>query len=304
MRVRGRLVVAWVAGALMLAGPAQAGTPQPVVASGVQEWEPAAADGFLAWARTSTEHPRHFDVVVRSGGEIHRVNPRRSAAAHPSIDLANPHLGDVVALSLGRNVHGDRRWDLAYFDLQTGARIPGPPGLNTDRSERQPSISGDHLLFARRNDDGGSNDAVLLYDLSEDSITKLDTARNGVANAGAVNGDWVTWQKCGPSACKVFRHQLSAGNTTRLRTAAPSLWSPTIASDGTVFLVRSGHDCGQRSKILGVPVDGRTRTVAAFAPGVDASDLYIHEHDGDVDLYFSRVTCDDFDFDVYRISDV
>ena len=45
-------------------------------------------------------------------------------------------------------------------------------------------------------------------------------------------------------------------------------------------------------------------TVAAFAPGVDASDLYFHEYDGYVDLYFSRVTCDDFDFDVYRISGV
>ena len=106
-----------------------------------------------------------------------------------------------------------------------------------------------------------SNDAVLLYDLSGDSITKLDAARNGVANAGAVNGDWVTWQKCGPSACKVFRHQPSTGITTRLRTAG-----------------------------------------AAFAPGVDASDLYIHEHAGVVDLYFSRVTCQDFDFDVYRVS--
>lgn len=41
---------------------------------------------------------------------------------------------------------------------------------------------------------------------------------------------------------------------------------------------------------------------AAFAPGVDASDLYIHEHAGVVDLYFSRVTCQDFDFDVYRVS--
>ena len=70
-----------------------------------------------------------------------------------------------------------------------------------------------------------SNDAVLLYDLSEDSITKLDAASNGVANAGAVNGDWVTWQKCGPSACKVFRHQPSTGITTRLRTAAPTLRS-------------------------------------------------------------------------------
>jgi hypothetical protein len=304
MRVRRGVVVASVAGALMLTGPAQAGTPEPLIASAVQEWEPAAADGILAWAQTSAEHPRHFDVVVRSGDEVHRVNPRRSAAAHPSIDLANPHLGDVVALSLGRNVNGDRRWDLAFFDLQTGVRLPGPPGLNTDRAERLPSISGDHLLFARRDDDGRFNDAVLLYDLSENSITKLDAARNGVANAGAVNGDWATWQKCGPSACMVFRHQLSTGVTTRLRTAAPILWSPTIASDGTVFLVRSGHDCGQHSKILRVPVHGGTTTVAAFAPGVDASDLYVHEHDGAVDLYLSRVTCEDFDFDVYRITGV
>lgn len=302
----GRGVLAATIMGLVLAGASPAVTPEPLVASRFQEWEPAAADGYLAWAQTSAKHPRHFDVVMRTGdGDPVRVNPRRSAAAHPSIDLGNPHLGDVMVVSLGRDLRDDARWDLAFFDVQDGTRLPALSGLNTRRAEREPSISGDQLLFARGEPTGSElPDTVLLYDLTDGSVTKLDSASRGVANAGAVAGDWATWQKCGPHACFIFRRQLSTGVTSRLHVAAPILWSPTVTSNGTVFVVRSGHACGQRSRIVRVPVLGPARTVAAFPPGVDASDLDVFEHDGAVDLYFSRVTCRDFDFDVYRITDV
>ena len=65
-------------------------------------------------------------------------------------------------------------WDLAFTDLATGAPIPVPDVINTRRAEREPSVSGDHLLFARGPRSGAPYaDTVVLYNLATDTSTVL-----------------------------------------------------------------------------------------------------------------------------------
>jgi hypothetical protein len=299
---RRSLGIATAALILLSSSAALGVTPTPVVETRAVEWEATRAGVYLAYAQNSAGRPRHFDLWVKPDGE-HRWRPTTDATsgAHPGIDLANVHLGDVLVWSRGRA----DAWDLAFTDLATRDPLTVPPGINTRRAEREPSVSGDHLLFARGPRSGSPYaDTVVLYDLATETSQVLAHTDRGLVNAGWVSGDYAVWQKCPRSSCSIWRYQISTDTTMKMPADVPVVYSPTVTGDGTVFYVRSGYSCGQRTKI--VKTDGATlQTVHSFPDGVDAVDLFATGNlSKTVDLYLSRVSCRNFDFDVYLLSGV
>ncbi len=296
-------VVLWAVVLIVLSATgALAGTsPVPVVNTPAIEWESTRAPGYLAYTQNSAGRPNHYALWVKPDGEVRwRVTFNQVSGAHPDVELANSHLSDVLVWSKGRR----DAWDLAFTDLATRDRIAVPDGINTNRAEREPSVSGDHLLFARGPQSGAPYaDTVILWDLATDTSTVLDSTNRGLVNAGWVAGDYAVWQKCPGTFCSIFRYQISTEETIRLPADVPVVYSPAVTSAGTVYYVRSGFQCGQHTKIVKVTDATTLSTVYSFPDGVDASDLYAYETKG-TDLYLSRVPCRTFDFDVYVLNNV
>lgn len=278
-------------------------SPTPVVNSPAIDWESTRAPGYLAYTQNSRGRPNHFDLYVKPD-DARRWRPTTdtTSGAHPSVELANSHLGDVLVWSKGRK----GSWDLAFTDLMTHDPIAVPPGINTKRAEREPSVFGDYLLFARGPSSGTPYaNTVILYNLATQSWHVLDSTSRGLVNAGWVSGDYAVWQKCPGSSCSIFRYQISTATTIRIPADVPIVYSPAVTGDGTVFYVRSGNSCGQHSKIVKVTGGTIVETVYSFPHGVDASDLFASPNQtAGVDLYMSRVPCRTFDFDVYVLSGI
>ncbi len=289
---------------LLSGGGALAGVlPTPVVDTPAIDWESTWAPGYLSYTQNSSSRPKHFDLWVKPDAAPRwRATRNTTSGAHPGIDLGNTHLGDVLVWSKGRA----DSWNLAFTDLVTHDPIAVPAGINTNRAEREPSVSGDHLLFARGPRSGSPYaDTVVLYDLSTDTSQILDHTDRGLMNAGWVSGDYVVWQKCPKSSCSIFRYQISTDTTIKLPADVPVVYSPAVTSDGTAFYIRSGYSCGQHVKIVKVTDATTLQTVYSFPDGVDASDLFaIPNETAGVDVYMSRVPCRTFDFDVYLLSGV
>lgn len=291
--------------ALLTATGAQAGlTPTPVVNTKAIDWEATRAPGYLAYTQNSAARPIHYDLWVKPDGAPRwRTTRRTTQGAHPGIELGNSHLGNVLVWSKG---HKDG-WDIAFTDLDTKDPIPVPDAINTNRAEREPSVSGDYLLFARGPRSGTPYaDTVVLYDLATDTSTVLDQTSRGLVNAGWVAGDYAVWQKCPGTHCVIFRYQISTETLLRMPSDVPVVYAPAVTAAGTVYYVRSGYNCGEHTKIVQVQPDGVTMsTLYAFPDGVDASDLFAYPNESKtVDLYLSRVPCRTFDFDVYVLSGI
>lgn len=291
------LVVLTATGALAGAVPA------PVVNTPAIDWESTRVGTYLSYTQNSSDRPNHFDLWVKPNGSPRwRATTNATSGAHPGIEIGNTHLGDVLVWSKGRA----DAWDLAFTDLGTRDPIAVPPGINTSRAEREPSVSGDHLLFARGPRSGAPYaDTVILYDLATETKQVLDSTERGLVNAGWISGDYAVWQKCPGTSCSIWRYQISTDETLRMPADVPVVYAPAVTGDGTVFYVRSGYACGQRTKIVKVTDATDLQTVYSFPDGVDATDLYATGNDTKtVDLYLSRVPCRTFDFDVYLLSGV
>ena len=302
---RGRSIgIAAVALVLLSASGALGVTPTPVVSTRAIEWESTRAAGYFAYTQNSVRRPGHFDLWVKPDvGHRWPATTAATSGAHPGIDIGNTHLGDVLVWSKGRH----DAWDLAFTDLVTGDAIAVPAGINTRRAEREPSVSGDYLLFARGPRSGSPYaDTVVLYNLATDTSRVLDHSVRGLVNAGWVSGDWAVWQKCHRASCSIWRYQISTDTPLRMPADVPVVYSPAVTSDGTVFYSRSGYACGQHTKIVKVLPDGATMSTAySFPRGVDAVDLFAYPNlTATVDLYLSRVSCRTFDFDVYVLNGV
>jgi hypothetical protein len=162
-------------------------------------------------------------------GEARRRTPLahddgRDLGRTPGIDIGNTDLAaDVLVWSKGRR----DAWDLAFTDLATGDPIPVPSGINTRRAEREPSLSGDHLLFARGPRSGSPYaDTVVLYDLGTDTSQVLAHTDRGLVNAGWVSGDYAVWQRCPGSTCSIWRYQISTDTRMKMPADVPVVYSP------------------------------------------------------------------------------
>jgi hypothetical protein len=83
-------------------------------------------------------------------------------------------------------------------------------------------------------------------------------------------------------------------------------YGAAVTSSGAVYLARAGRTCGSAVRLIrygaGDPTYG-TR-VAAFPTGVDTAIAYARDNaDLSTDVFFDRVTCSTYRYDIYKIHD-
>jgi hypothetical protein len=295
------LVVLVLVPVLVLASVALAATPAKVLGSPRNEIDPTKESGNLAYGLGRAGHPNQFDVYLKKAGTSTRikVNATGTQAANPNIDIGNTTLGDVLAFAQWSG--GDA--DLKLWDIANGGRRNPPPGVNTNAGEWKPSIDGDHLLFGRGPAHQRYMTKVVLYDLTTNTPTIVDTApTNGIVFPGIVNGDWATWTECSPSDCRAWRYQISLAAKTEVPSSARLIYTSAIGTDGTVWYVQSGIGCGANVKIRRHALAMAPTTLVDLPPGIDVNINDLDDSVSTRQVFFSRVNCSNVNnWNLYRV---
>ena len=167
----------------------------------MNEFAPAATDTWFTWGRSSTTRPGISTTLAgQFGGSAFKINAAGTYSGTSGID------GTTVVYTQWKP---GGHTNLYLFDVLTRVRTALPPIVDTPlSSEYGPSISGDWVEFRRRS---RHYYREFIYNTSTQELRKLDEAVRGSGwiESGQVNGDYVSWMRCGRITCKVraVRHQ-------------------------------------------------------------------------------------------------
>ncbi len=298
--VLGAVVLAGTATAVALAGTALQ-TPQQVTHRRGRQVVPAATPGaaFIAYAQSRRSNPHHFDAyVVPNGGSRVKLNRRGEGW---------PGGFDGTTLAYQQAYRGQS--DIHLYNLTTHKRST-PPGVNTNRWEWQPSISGGWILYGQEWGRSQINDKVILWNHGLSDRRVLDqqsSRRHDPLFPGQVNGDFATWTRW-TRRLNVYRYQISTGTTVRVpRPTGTSQYAGTVSNDGTVFYVRSdtpsGTTCGVGVRLHEYdPATQIDTTLAALPAGYDIGVTYTVDEDPGHTVYFDRIRCSTGGSHIFKIT--
>jgi hypothetical protein len=86
--------------------------------------------------------------------------------------------------------------------------------------------------------------------------------------------DFATWSACSRSAgCNVFLHTISTDHTQKIADRQQE-YASSVASDGTVFFIRSGVGCGRKARLMRY-ASGTGDLVRDFAKDRETLDTYV-----------------------------
>lgn len=294
------LIVSLIALLLALTNIAFAATPVKVLGTPRNEIDPSAEGEYLAYGLGRAGAPNKFDAYLKpTGAPRIKVNAAGTQGYHPNLELGNLSFGDALVF-VQRNANGA---DIKIWDVDSGGRSNPPAGVNTSAGESKPSLDGNHLLFGRGPAKQFYMTRVILFDLTLETTTVLDTApRNGIVYPGIVNGDWATWTECSPTDCRAWRYEISTESKTEVPSSARLIYTSAIGVDGTVWFVQSGIGCGANVKIRRAPI-GSASTWVDFPPGIDANISDLDDSGPARQVYFSRVVCSNVrNWNLYRVA--
>jgi hypothetical protein len=291
----GCALTAWAAGSQL--------RQRPVLTTRLDEQNPAAGGGYIAWSRNSRARRRHFDAYVRQGrGRTIRLNARGTQG----------WIGGISGTRLVYQQAVRNRSDLKLFDLARRTRSNPPRGFNTRSWEWHPTVSGEWVLFARSSDEAHY---VILRSLTTGRQLVLDRltdpSRGAELEPGQVNGNFAVWTKCvSGTECIVFRYGLAQGTKTGFEAPPGRLhYGASVTAAGTVYLGRSGRGCGNRVELWRYPLDDQPSLLVRFRRGQDfrfsyAVTLPPQRETAVNEVYYDRVRCARTSWDIYKVLDV
>ena len=286
---RGALVAAVVAGALGVTAVAYADLTQTPVKNNPYVGEIySAADGtYLSFTRNSIGHPKDYALYLQAlaGGPVTRVNPEMTRGFPGGFDGTS-----MIYQQVNRG-----QSDIKMYDVNSHVRTNPPAGINTTEWEYSASITPDWILFLRS---GHNSDRVVLYDRHSATFQQLDSVnwnRGGTAymDSAEVNGNFAVWTRCTARfTCRVKTRDLVAQTTTTVPTPVGKLdYDSSVGSDGTVYLVRSGHGCGLGTRLRAISPGGVDTLLVEFSPGVEVWSTHTYSTGTSDDVYYSKYRC-------------
>jgi hypothetical protein len=303
--MRARLLLAALAATVIAAPAAWAQLAEVGVVTGPRNENNSAADWngteeVLAWSRSRPGHPSAYDAWVRVGG-------------NPVIKLNVGGRGwmggiDYPLVAYQRLLNGQS--NIYLYDLSSDSRPATPAGVNTNRWEWHPTISGEWLLFGRSD---RRRDRIVLHNTTTGEERVLETAnpRHVTVRPDQVNGNWATYTRC-QRTCNVIRYDITAeAKTTLPRPAGASSrhqYGSSVTSAGTVYFARSGNGCGRNIRIIRAFGPGDPPTGTAIAHLARGRDLYPFSYarentDGSADVFYDRYSCAKDRDDIYKVTD-
>ena len=266
---------------------ARAATPDVILGRPrVGEYQPVRGENFLAWQQNTRRHPSDYNVYARplDGTGRFRVNARGTNGANGEIE------GDVLVYQQFKG----RNSDLKFFNLTDRQRSSPPTGINTDQWEYWPSMSGDHLLFARLYGNGVRR--IFLFDLTTGTSDRLGEVRGARAflAPGEVSGDYAVWSSCRPSGvCDVIRYHIPDGVRETIANDGSRQHAPSVTPDGTVYFARSRADCGEGVQLMRQPLVGNATVLWRLSSGDDVgSTRTFVDPEGVTTLLFDQFDCE------------
>jgi hypothetical protein len=304
---RGLLVLAILAGLVAVPLAYALLAEQPVFNTRKNERNPAAdfdGVGGEVWAftRSRTGSPNRYDAYAKEG-------------ANPPFKLNTSGQGWTGGIDYPVVVYqqvASGQSNIFLYDLSTDTRPTTPEGVNTNRWEWHPTISGDWLLYGRDNNSTPTQRVILHNSVTDEERTLSTITRaSHYLQADQVSGNWATFTRCKPF-CNVVRYDIAANTSMTMGkpdTARPRhQYAGAVTASGAVYLVRSGPNCGERVRIVrydtarGDPALGTV--VAALPAGFDIAFAFARVNgDGSIDVFYDRVRCSTGRFDIYKITD-
>jgi ferredoxin len=265
-----------------------AGAPVKVVDTTAYEFGSAAGGDWLAWSRGPTLGG-DYDLHVRQTGQPATVLDAGRFQEVGNIEIGGAH-GDILVYSV-KPGSGDS--NIRFYDLPTGGVMSPPAGVNTDKDEDNPAISGEHLLFGRGPAGRALSTRVILFNLTTSISTVVATAPTGsTVLANSVRGDFASYTVC-PSTgrCNSFRYRISTGGKVKMPNPNRATYWSSVLSDGTVYFVQgSPRYCGVNTKIMRWR-NGSVANLYSLAQGIEVADLDAVEGIGGPVVYFTRINC-------------
>jgi Tol biopolymer transport system component len=275
-------------------------TPQPVVTASGRQINPSAAPGgaYVAYSQSRPGHPNLFDVYVKPAGMPRFKVNTRGVAYNGGID------GTTLIYQHVRNDQSDLR----LFNLATHTNSV-PAGVNTNRWEFWPTISGDWILYGQSWSSRPVNWKVILHNTNTAETRIVDervNRRHSQVLPGQVNGDYATWASYNSQtkASHVSLYQISTNTTTTLPTATGKVqYAPSVSPAGNVFYAQSGIGCGN-NVVLHEYAAGVDTPLAQLPRGYDVAykTFAVDEGGGVTSLYFDRVQCSTGKIHIYKIT--
>ena len=193
--------------------------------------------------------------------------------------------------------------NLHLIDLATHVRTRLPAIVNTPRGDEYwPSISGDWILFQRKT---RRFKREYIYNTSTQELRKLDEVpARGYMEAGQVNGNYVTWMKCGRVTCKVRLYNIATQKTTVLRVLPGRYqFGAAVTADGTLYYGEGNNTrCGRAIRLMKRPLGGPATTLVSFNRGIDFESTYAYTNTGGTDIYYAKLHCATGETDIYRVT--
>jgi hypothetical protein len=253
---------------------------------GIGEFQPAHSGAYFAWERNTKAQPGHYDVYAqRSGGQRFKINAKKSNGALGGID------GTLLTY---QQYFGDNS-DIKLYNLVSRRRFEPRTYVNTKLWEYWPSISGEWLLFGRRNL-AGDKRWVILFNRRSKRVRVLDvtTSTNTFLGPGQITGNWAVWHRCKPpTKCDVFRYDIQRGVSRKIPNPSDrSQYAASVTAEGNVFFARGSRQCGKRVKLMRYRKGRTPRPLLRLGRGRDIGDTYASTtSSGDVQIFFEQNQC-------------
>jgi Tol biopolymer transport system component len=296
--------------ASLLTATAALATVSPVKVVVDKGWQesPFANGTYVAWTSNSEKHPKIWNAFARplSGGSRIRLNAGGTKGFTGGFD---PGTDSVIY----QQVDGGRS-DIYLYDLDTAIRTK-VEGVSSDRWEWSPRISSSFILFNRDyRKNGNSYTSNYLYDRTTGTTRKLGTWPDETTYVpmGSVGAIYASWSVCNRSSCSVHLYDIASGTSTRVPTKnrRPQYAPAVDETNGRIYLVRSGFECGAGVLILRLPLDDLSATptkIVDLPDGIDTGyvmSLAPSSNGTDQDLLFERWRCRASTSDIYRAPSV
>ena len=298
MRVLRLLAAALVLASMAITAPASARelTPIPVKKADRPNlvWTPAADRGWFGWTRYSDSTGSQNYLVQKGGKQPLQVNAKGTNGEGGGI-----YRHTLVYTQTRSDRLPPQFGDLYRFNLRTGRRAPLPNKVNTPQAEWGPSLSGRYLLFTRfaTTKDEDVISKVMLYDRKSGALRMLAKAlasnsEGSTSNyvvAGQVNGAYAVWERnsypySGPVSSNVVRFNIRRDiKETLPQPKHTAQSSPAVASDGTVYFVRTDKP-DSTSEIVKKPVGAPAEVLYSQGGG----DLYVDDRGKVNVVYFDQ----------------